>query len=79
MDYLQSLVEKTFLLGSFDRPPDRFDVTVLVCQVGIIPVHPDPEVFQNLGLSLDVFLCEFLAVSDEPVYSDNILDVLFRG
>ena len=79
MDNLQRLVEETFLLGALNRPPDRFDIVVLVSEVGIIPVHPDPEVFQNLGLSLDVFLRESLAVSDEPVYSDNILYVFFRG
>src|SRR2546426_8369436 len=79
VDYLQSLVEKTLLLGSLDSPPDGFDVAVFVCQIGIIPVHPDPEVFQNPRLSLDVFLCEFLAVADKSVHSDNILNILFRA
>ena len=79
VDDLQSLVEKTFLLGSFNRPPDGFDVVVLVCQIGVVPVHPDPEVFQNPCLGLDVFFCESLAVGDEPAYSDNILNILFRA
>ena len=66
-----------FFLRAFYGPPDRFDVAVLVCEVGVVPVHPDPEVFQNPGLSLDVFFGESLAIGDEPVYSNDILDILF--
>ena len=79
MDDLQCLVEEVFFLGTFYGPPDRLDVAIFVSQVRVVPVHPDPEVSQNLCLSLDVFFGEFLAVGDESVYSNDILYVLFRS
>ncbi len=71
----QAFVEQFLLLGLFDGPPDRFDVSVVVGDVWMVPVHPYAEILEDPCLSLYVHVRIFLAFSNEPVNAVYILNI----
>ena len=68
-------LEEALLLGLLDGPPGGLQVVELDGLVGIVPLHPDPELLELLGHVGAEALGELLAGGDELVDS-QLLDVL---
>src|SRR5690242_2567498 len=51
----------------------------MIGNVGMVPVHPYSEIFEDPRLGLNVGVGIFFAFGDEPVNSDCVLNIFLRG
>ena len=79
--YLEALVKQSLVPDSFERPPLRFDIVVIVCDIGVLHIGPEADLLRELLPHALVFPDRFLALLNERLQTighDLFLLVLLR-
>ena len=79
--YLESLVQQPLVPDRLERPPLRFDIVVIVCDIGVLHVGPEADLLRELLPHALVFPDGFLALLNERLQTighDLFLLILLR-